>query len=131
MLVPLLGMYCRRADFDFLAESFPNAYSLFLAGKRFVKGNVIIRTTRLYYTPAFSASKELLEDPPPSPGDAKPLDPSGLYLVEAMVQMEDNSSSAIRDKAIKELLDFAETVKGAIDFRVSDRLALEPKVEAV
>ena len=95
-------------------------------GSQFVHGNVVLRITRI-----FSIAQLPLEVPvnPPAAEDLDLLDRSGTYLVEAFVRTEDGSSSTIRDKATKELLDFAETVKGAIDFRVPDRLALDPRVK--
>ena len=93
-------------------------------------GNVIICITRLY-TPletSFSEEEDPLDHAPSPRKTLELLDPSGTYLVEACVRMKENSSSTLRDKCIEELLAFDEIVKGAIDFQVPDRLALDTRV---
>lgn len=97
-------------------------------GTRFVSNNVIICVTRIYVYAQAESGDPLTSDPP-SGENLKLLDPSGTYLVEAIVRAEENSSSTVRDKAIEELLGFAKTMEGAIDLRVPDRLALETKVK--
>ena len=107
-------------------QRFVNGYVT--TGARFVYGNVVIRMTRIYISVP-TESEHFLASAPPSRENLKLLDPSGTYLVEATVRAEDNSSSTIREKAMEELLGFAKTIEGAIDFHVPDRLALETKVK--
>ncbi|KAK3686343.1 hypothetical protein LTR37_019933 [Vermiconidia calcicola] len=103
-----------RRDF----ESYKLASEHSVSGHRFISGNVIIRIFRIY-----------IKTPVEFEIPLRLLDPSGTYIVEALIRTEDGSSSALRDKAMEELLAFAETVKGAIDLRVPDRLALDPRVK--
>ena len=103
------------------------AKQYFGSGSRFVHGNVVLRTTRIFISP--NAAGDPLEAPVPAIENLQPLDPSGTHLFEAIVCVEDGVDSALRDKAIDELTRFAKTVAGAIDLRVPDRLALDPRVK--
>ncbi|KAK5163721.1 uncharacterized protein LTR77_010394 [Saxophila tyrrhenica] len=99
----------------------------YLQGHRFVQGNVVITISRV--CPAETTDGDLLESEAPTTVNLPPLDPSGSYVIEACVRMEDGSTTALRDQATKELLAFADGLKGAIDLRVPDRLALDPRIK--
>lgn len=98
-----------------------------LVGSQFVHGNVVVSICRILRAPG------LTDDPTegsfPDLDSLSPLDPSGSYIVEAFVRVEDGSTTALRDRATKDLLSFAHSLKGAVDLRVPDRLALDPKVK--
>lgn len=97
-------------------------------GVRFVHRNVVIRTWRLF-TANLDATEDPIDSSPSQLGRLVPIDPSGAYTIEACVRMEDSSNSTLREQAIKELQAFEESMKGAIDFRVPDRMALDPRVK--
>jgi mediator of RNA polymerase II transcription subunit 18 len=99
----------------------------YLRGMRFVHGNVVVCITTAY--PGSTALDDALGHSPPSINNLPALDRSGSYIIEAAVRVKEGSSTALRDQATKELLAFAETLRGAIDFRVPDRLALDPRLK--
>ena len=63
--------------------------------------------------------------------DLRPVDPSGSYLFEACVRVEDGRDSKLTEQAINELLAFKRQLEGAVDLRVPDRLALDTRVKGV
>lgn len=67
--------------------------------------------------------------PPPASADVKALDESGAYIVEASVRTVDEGSSELREMAKEELLAFAKSIEGAIDFYAPDRLVLDTRVK--
>lgn len=100
-----------------------------VSGTRFVSGNVIVRISQIMLP--FQASTETpLDAPLPSNEDLRPLDPSGAYLVESCVRIDDATNSKLRERAIEELTAFTKTLEGAVDLRVPDRLALDTRVKA-
>jgi mediator of RNA polymerase II transcription subunit 18, fungi type len=98
----------------------------YVKGDRFVQGNVVITVTRVCQGDV--SSEDPLDRKPMMADELRPVDPSGAYVVEAYVRVEEGSSTALRDQATKELLAFAETLKGAVNLRVPDRLALDPRL---
>ncbi len=115
-------------DFRRDSKKYKLTSQYFTEGNHFVHGNVVVTLTMFY--PILGASADFLTSPPALAIDTPPLDRSGSMLVEAAVRVEEGSSTALREQAAKELLAFAETVKGSIDFYVPDRLALDPRVKA-
>lgn len=101
-------------------------YSL---GHRFVQGNVVIRIFRVLLTTQQFPADKILEGPPLSVSELEVLDPSGTYMVEVSVRMEDRKNTKIAQQAVVELMSFKREVEGAIDLRVPDRLALDTRVK--
>lgn len=100
----------------------------YILGHRFVKGNVIVRIFRVLMTEQQLPADKVLEGPPLSISDLRVLDPSGTYMVEVSVRMEDRKNTAIASQAVAELESFKKNVEGVIDLRVPDRLALDTRV---
>ncbi|KAF2718610.1 hypothetical protein K431DRAFT_322305 [Polychaeton citri CBS 116435] len=97
-------------------------------GLRFVHRNIIVRVFRIVMPP--EQMETVLDQPPPTSFEGcTVLDPSGAYLVEACVRVEDRTNSALTEKATAELLEFQKLMEGAIDLRVVDRLALDTRVK--
>ena len=63
--------------------------------------------------------------------DCQPLDPSGTWLVEAVVRVEDGSNSKLMEQAMQELMSFKKQMEGSVEMRVPDRLAMDTRVKAV
>jgi mediator of RNA polymerase II transcription subunit 18, fungi type len=99
-----------------------------LVGSRFVSGNVVVSVNRI------CRGAHLSEDPTegflPDLANLHPLDSSGSYVVEAYVRIADGSTTSLRDRASKELLSFAESLKGSVDLRVPDRFAMDPRLKS-
>lgn len=101
-----------------------------IIGNHFVQDNVLVRVLRVY-TPNEPNTEDSLMSSPPTKLDVKLLDESGACIIEASIRVVDESSIALRDSAKKQLLDFAKSLDGAIDFYPPDRLALDTRVRGV
>lgn len=113
--------------FRSISSAFQLAGGYVAKGTRFVQGNVVVTINRTYQqTPSADPIDTTM---PTEPDMSRPLDPSGSYTVQACVRVEADASTALRDQAAKELLAFAESLKGAVDLRAPDRLALDPRVK--
>lgn len=98
-------------------------------GHRFVSGNVVIRIFRVLLSTQQLPADEILEGPPLPASELNVLDPSGTYVVEVSVRMEDRKKTKITEQAVAELRVFKQSVEGVIDLRVPDRLALDTRVK--
>lgn len=86
--------------------------------------------TRMLLMPDAVAARPKLEAsslPPAS--EFKPLDASGAYTLHAAVRVLDASKPEVVTRATNELLQFKETMKGVVDMRVVDRLALDTRLK--
>jgi len=111
----------------------PASYRLlgqqYFLGHRFVSGNVVIRIFRVLLTAQQFPADKILEGPPLPVSALEVLDPSGTYVVEVSVRMEDRKNTKIAQQAIAELVGFKQSVEGVLDLRVPDRLALDTRVK--
>lgn len=56
------------------------------------------------------------------------LDPSGTYILQAAIRVQDGSKVETMTKGVNELLSLKETLKGCVDLEMGDRLALDTRV---
>lgn len=99
-------------------------------GHRFVSRNVVVRIFRLLWTQQEAlAADKVLEGPPLALSELQVLDPSGTYVVEVSVRLEDRKNTKIASEAVAELEGFRRSVEGVIDLKVPDRLALDTRVK--
>lgn len=56
------------------------------------------------------------------------LDPSGTYILQAAVRVQDGSKVETMTKGVNELLSLKETLKGVVEMEMGDRLALDTRV---
>ena len=56
------------------------------------------------------------------------LDPSGTYILQASLRVQDGSKVETMTKGVNELLGLKETLKGVVDLEIGDRLALDTRV---
>ena len=59
---------------------------------------------------------------------ARLLDPSGTYILQAAVRVQDGSKVETMTKGSLELLSLKETLKGVVELDMGDRLALDTRV---
>ena len=59
---------------------------------------------------------------------ARLLDPSGTYILQAAVRVQDGSKVETMTKAVNELLSLKETLKGVVELEMGERLALDTRV---
>ena len=56
------------------------------------------------------------------------LDPSGSYVIQASIRVQDGSKVEMVNRGMTELLNVKETLKGVVDLDVGDRLAMDTRV---
>lgn len=99
-------------------------------GHRFIHNQaIIIRVTRIQSVPEGTGALEPLDAPVPNPADCMPVDPSGTFLFEACIRVEDGSNSTLTSKAMDELMAFKKLLDGAVDLKVPERLSLDTRVK--
>lgn len=59
---------------------------------------------------------------------ARLLDPSGTYILQVSVRVQDGSKVEIMTKGANELLGLKDTLKGVVELEIGDRLALDTRV---
>ena len=59
---------------------------------------------------------------------ARLLDPSGMYILQVSVRVQDGSKVETMTKGVNELLGLKETLKGVVELETGDRLALDTRV---
>jgi mediator of RNA polymerase II transcription subunit 18 len=64
----------------------------------------------------------------PSLDALKPLDPSGSYILEAKIRVQDLNNAAVSEAGVKELNGFREQMKGCVELHAPERLALDTRV---
>jgi len=64
----------------------------------------------------------------PSLDSLKLLDASGAFVLEARIRIEDRTKPSLVSAATDELGSFRDLMKGSVDMRAPDRLALDTRV---
>jgi mediator of RNA polymerase II transcription subunit 18, fungi type len=59
----------------------------------------------------------------------KPIDPSGSYVLEAKIRVQDLNTPNIVDSGVQELKRFKNQLKGCVDLNVPDRLKLDTRIK--
>ena len=111
------------ADYD-LPQSHIATY--LLAGHRFTHLSTSILLYRLFL-PA-NPFKDVSNGPSREISKARLLDPSGTYILQAAVRVQDGSKVETMTKGSLELLSLKETLKGIVELDMGDRLALDTRV---
>lgn len=96
-------------------------------GHRLVHGNVVItlyRLLRLTDQPQNTPSTVL-----PPLESLLPLDPSGALVLEARVRIDDRTKPTLVSAASEELISFRDLLKGSVEMKVPERLALDTRVK--
>ncbi|QIW96934.1 hypothetical protein AMS68_002452 [Peltaster fructicola] len=95
-------------------------------GHYFVHGNVVLKVFRVLLPK--TEIQQPLGNMPPKKEELEYLDPSGAYIIEACVRVEDRKDSSLTDVATKELLDVQKLLQGSVPLIAPDRLALDTRV---
>jgi len=99
-----------------------------LEGHRVIHNNIVLLLHRiLRFTASPGHQGVPLKQLPPC-ATLKPLDPSGAYLLQASVRVQDGSKPEGMTLAINELKTFKDLMKGVVDLEVGDRLSLDTRV---
>lgn len=92
-----------------------------ISGHRFTHHS----TSIVLYRISLPASIDSTSDGLPQ---ARLLDPSGTYILQASVRVQDGSKVETMTKGVNELLSLKETLKGVVELEIGDRLALDTRV---
>ncbi|KAK3171196.1 NRPS [Lepraria neglecta] len=108
------------------ALDYTHTATYLLSGHRFTH----LSTSLLFYrlllpsTPTEQASNPSKLDI----SQARLLDPSGTYILQAAVRVPDGSKVETMSKGVNELLSLKETLKGVVELEMGERLALDTRV---
>lgn len=92
-------------------------------------GNVVIILHRILHEPGVRSLETTPKVQLPSFTALQPLDPSGGYILEAKVRIQDINHTAVMDTAVREMAAFQEQMKGCVELALPDRLALDTRVK--
>ena len=95
-----------------------------ISGHRFTHHSISLLLYRIFL-PAGVEKNGSTSDGLPQP---RLLDPSGAYILQASVRVQDGSKVETMTKGVNELLGLKETLKGVVELEIGDRLALDPRV---
>ncbi|ORY12269.1 mediator complex, subunit Med18 [Clohesyomyces aquaticus] len=134
------GVLVRLAHNTELLSGDPHSYMVhlgnqyvseyYLEGHRFVHDNIIVLLHRVLHesgvrpAPGVSPNTAL-----PSFDSLRPLDPSGGYVLEAKIRVQDLNNPNVLDAGIEELKRLKSQMKGCVELNVPDRLLLDTRVK--
>ncbi|KAH9881355.1 hypothetical protein IAQ61_000079 [Plenodomus lingam] len=115
----------------YMVASGPNQFitEYYVEGHRFVHRNVVIYLHRVLHEPGVRNVQDAPKVTLPSYAALRLLDPSGAYIVEAKVRIQDFNNSAVLESGVNELKKFQAQMKGCVELFLPDRLTLDPRVK--
>ena len=102
-----------------------------ISGHRFTHHSVSILLYRITLPPpppTTVTEDDSAASAEPAAPQARLLDPSGTYILQASVRVQDGSKVETMSKGVNELLNLKETLKGVVELEIGDRLALDTRV---
>lgn len=100
-----------------------------MEGHYYVHGNVIISLHRVLQEPGVRSLETAPKVELPAFSALKPLDPSGAYVLEAKVRVQDFGNTIVLEAAIRELKAFQTQMEGCVELVLPDRLGLDTRVK--
>ena len=97
-----------------------------LSGHQFIHGNLILLLHHHLRVPTTPSSLSP-QDRVPAINTLQPLDPSGTYLLQASIRVQDGNKPESMSMGINELKAFKDLMKGVVEMEVGDRLALDSR----
>lgn len=101
----------------------------YVEGHRYVHGNVVILLHRVLHEPGVRSVQEAPKVNLPSFAGLDLLDPSGAYILEAKVRVQDFNNGTVLEGAVSELKKFQTQMKGCVELALPDRLSLDTRVK--
>ena len=95
------------------------------AGKRFTYGNIDIRILQTY---ALSSAGTPLDAAPRNLDTLTALDPSGAYVLQALLLVGEDNKPEIMASAFGEMNRLKETLRGVVDLKLGDRLFMNTRL---
>jgi mediator of RNA polymerase II transcription subunit 18 len=116
-----------KAYIKALGNNFVSEY--YQEGHRFVYGNINLLLHRVLQEPGVRALETSPKGKLPDFDALKPLDPSGGYLLQATIRVQDLNNPALLDAGVAELQKFKGLMKGCVELLAPDRLVLDTRVK--
>ncbi|KAF2692286.1 hypothetical protein K458DRAFT_286095 [Lentithecium fluviatile CBS 122367] len=101
----------------------------YIEGHRFVHGNVVIFLYRLLHEPGVRSLETAPKVDLPAFSALQPFDPSGAYMLEAKVRVQDLNTPAVLENGVGQLKAFRQQMKGCVELELPDRLAMDTRVK--
>lgn len=101
----------------------------YIEGHRFVHENVAIFLHRVLHEPGVRSLETTPKSTLPGFDALQPLDPSGAYILEAKIRVQDVNNTAVSDAGVEELNRFKTQMKGCVELAAPERLLLDTRVK--
>lgn len=103
----------------------------YVVGHRFMLANIELTLYRILQDPDVHLSQTAPKNVLPTLDHLKLFDPSGSYLVEAKLRVEDINIEPLAKQCCQEMNEFREMMKGCVNLEAPDRLALDYRLKPV
>ncbi|KAF2204781.1 hypothetical protein GQ43DRAFT_477964 [Delitschia confertaspora ATCC 74209] len=110
-----------------LGNNFVSEY--YQEGHRFVHGNIVILLHRILQVPGARVVETAPTQSLPDFRTLEPLDPSGGYILQATIRVQDLNNPSILDGGVDELKRFKQSMRGCVELDVPDRLLFDTRVK--
>lgn len=101
----------------------------YVEGHRFVHENVVILLHRVLHEPGVRSLETAPKEDLPAFEALQSLDPSGAYILEAKIRVQDLNNLTVLEAGVSELKRFQTQMKGCVELAVPDRLSLDTRVK--
>lgn len=101
----------------------------YVEGHRFVHENIVIFLHRILHEPGVRSLETSPKPVLPSFSALQPLDPSGAYILEAKIRVQDLNNTVVSDAGVEELNRFKTQMKGCVELVAPERLLLDTRVK--
>ena len=110
-----------------MATSFVTEYVL--EGDVFIHGDIVIFMHRVLTFPVDNHPSSSVRRSLPPLRSLSPLDPTGSYILQATVIVQEGSNPQMMKTATQLLFSFREQMKSAVKLEQADRLSLDTRVK--
>jgi mediator of RNA polymerase II transcription subunit 18 len=101
----------------------------YVEGYRFIYNNVVVFLHRVLHEPGVRSVETAPKTALPSFAALELLDPSGAYIFEAKVRIQDFKDATTLESGVNELREFQQQMKGCVELSLPDRLSLDTRVK--
>lgn len=101
----------------------------YVEGHRLVHNNVVIYLHRVLHEPGVRNLQQAPKTELPSFAALELLDPSGAYILEAKVRVQEFNNTAVMEAGVNELKKFQREMKGCVEVTLPDWLPLDTRVK--
>lgn len=84
---------------------------------------------RLLHEPGVRSLETAPRVNPPVFPALQPFDPSGAYILEAKVRVQEYNNQTVLERGVNELKAFQTQMRGCVDLDLPDRLSLDTRVK--